>query len=138
MELSDSLRRNVVDLHGRAGAEWLARLPELAGRCAARWSLSLEQHYPDASYSYVARATRRDGAPTALKLSFPDQDAGREAAALRAFDGRGCVALLDDDPSAAAFLLARPEPGHHLAKLCEADDERATSIAAGIVRTLPR
>lgn len=31
MPVPEALRRNVVQLHGSAGAEWLARIPELGG-----------------------------------------------------------------------------------------------------------
>jgi streptomycin 6-kinase len=74
-------------------------------------------------------------ARTFLKIT---PDAEREAAALRAFAGRGCVALLDYDPAASSLLLQRAEPGTQLASLCETDDVRATSIAAGVIRALPR
>ena len=138
MELPEAVRRNILDLHGHAGADRLAQISALLDFCVARWSLSLGAPYSDISYSYVLRVGQADGTPAVLKLSFPSERVDREADALRAFAGRGSVALLAYDASASAMLLERAEPGGQLAQLCESDDERATSIAAGIVRTLGR
>jgi streptomycin 6-kinase len=133
-----AFRRNILELHGTAGADWLERIPELLETCASQWSLSLGPIYSDASYSYVLRVVREDGVPGVLKLSFPGDDVGREASSLQAFGGRGAVALLAYDAVLGALLLSRAEPGDQLARLCEIDDEQATSIAAGVVRGLLR
>lgn len=110
--------------------------PELAERCATQWSLRLEDPYPDSSNSWVIRVVTSDGTPAVLKLSFPGEQVAREAAALRSFAGRGSVRLLAVDEAAGAMLLERADPGRPLAQLCETDDERATSIAAEIVRSI--
>jgi streptomycin 6-kinase len=134
--IPDLLRRNILDVHGPAGAEWLAQIPERVERCLAQWALSVEAPYANPSYSYVVRVARADGTGAVLKLSFPGEQAVREALALRAFRGRGCVALLAEDASIAAMLLERADPGSQLADLCETDDGRATSIAADVIRKL--
>jgi len=115
---------------------WLDRLPQLVNECAAKWALTLGSAYSGAFYSYVRRAARADGTPVVLKLSFPDEQARAEAAALRAFAGRGCVKLLAEDSAAGALLLERAQPGDHLAKLT--DDRQAMSIAASVARRLAR
>ncbi len=138
MASADTFRRNVLQLHGTGGADWLARIPELLQVCAANWSLSLGAPYPDSSYSYVVVVTQPGGDPAVLKLSFPNAQLVREAAALRAFAGRASIALLAYDSSVGAMLLQRAEPGHQLAQLCESEDERATSIAGSIACMLTR
>ncbi len=138
MAAPEEFSRNILELHGRAGADWLARIPGLLDVCVARWSLSLEAPYSESSYSYVVRVARADGTPAVLKLSFPGEHVDREADALHAFDGHGCVALIACEASLGAILLERAEPGNQLAQLCERDDERATSIAAGVIRALGR
>ena len=90
-------RRNILELHGTAGADWLERIPELLETCVSQWSLSLGAIYSGASYSYVVRVVREDGGPGVLKLSFPGDEVAREARSLRAFDGRGAIALLAYD-----------------------------------------
>lgn len=86
----------------------------------------------------VVRVDRADGTPCVLKICASGEDARREAAALRAFGGRGSVTLLDYNPASATLLLTRAEPGTPLADLCYSDDERATAIAASVIRALPR
>lgn len=136
MKVPARLRRNICDLHGQAGWEWLGRLPELLERCIAKWSLSPGRRYSNSSYSYITRVTRPDGTPAVLKLSFPGGHAIHEAAALRSFAGRGAVELFAHEPSVAALLLARAQPGQPLAELCAKDDQHATSVAASITRAL--
>jgi streptomycin 6-kinase len=80
-------------------------------------------------------AVSADGTPAVLKLAGPGDAADREAAALRAFDGRGAVRLLDYDPTAGALLVERAVPGHTLAGV---DEERAMSIGADVARKLAR
>ena len=51
--------------------------------------------------------------------------------ALRLYDGRGMVRLLDFDREQGIMLLERLKPG---TPLLEVNDERATSIAAQVMR----
>jgi len=135
----DSLRRVVTDLHGRAGAQWLGRLPETLAACARRWSLELGRAFEPVSYNLVVAATRADGTRAVLKVGFPGRALATEAAALRHFDGRGCARLIESDVGAGALLIERVEPGTSLVGLAnEAEDEEATSAAAGVMRELWR
>jgi streptomycin 6-kinase len=84
----------------------------------------------------VAPATREDGSRAVLKIGFPDAEFLTEAAALRVFDGRGAVRLLEADLDRYCTLLERIEPGVSLLAL--SDDEEATSIAAAVMRRLWR
>jgi streptomycin 6-kinase len=137
--IPESLRRAVTDLHGRAGADWLGRLPETLDACARRWGLELGRPFEGASYNYVARATRADGTRAVLKLGFPGRSLVSEAAALRHFDGRGAARLLEADEAAGALLVECLEPGTPLAGLAnEARDEEATATAAAVMRELWR
>lgn len=107
---------------------------QLIDACVAKWSLSLEGEY----HRRVVRVRLGDGTPAVLKISASDADAASEAAALRAFGGRGAVELLAYEPSVAALLLKRAQPGHTLARLADTDDDRAMEIAAGVIATLAR
>ena len=41
----------IIDVHGQAGVEWLARLPALLADVAARWSLTVLPPFPELSYN---------------------------------------------------------------------------------------
>ncbi len=126
----------MVNLYGEAGAEWLRRLPDLLADCAQRWSLALEPALANLTFNYVAPAVRADGTPVILKVGYPNSELTSEIEALRVYDGRGSVQLLDSDRALGALVLERLEPGTPLSQLD--DDQLATSIAAQVMRTLHR
>src|SRR3989442_1496519 len=123
-----------------ADAAWLRGLPDLLGRLAGRWSLTVEDHFPDLAYNYVAPATRfgpdRCPTPCVLKVSRRVGEAANEIAALRLWDGRGAARLIEADPEIGALLIERVEPGTMLVEVAETDDDAATVIAAGVLRQL--
>lgn len=124
---------------GDPGAQWLRDLPALLEDCARRWSLTLAPPFPNLSFNYVAPAVRADGTEVVLKAGVPNKELRNEAFALRVFDGRGSVRLLDSDPGAGLLLLERLHPGAVLTALAdEAHDDQATRIAASVMRGLWR
>lgn len=124
-------------LHGEAGLAWLDSLPALTEEFGRRWSLSVSPPFPNLSYNWVAPALREGGTPTVLKLSFPgEKEFGTEAAALEVFEGGGICRLLALDLDKGAMLLERLQPGTPLTTV--EDDEKATAIAAAVMRKLWR
>ena len=123
-------------LYGLDGAAWLERLPALLADYERRWSLTILPPFANLSYNYVAPAIRADGSEAVIKLGFPSRELPAEIAALRYYDGRGIVRLLEADPDQGAQLLERLRPGTLLVSLD--DDEQATAIAAQVMRKLWR
>lgn len=139
--LSPTAKRSLLakrrGTHGAAGAVWVESLPDLIGRLAADWSLTLEPHFASLAYNYVAPVRRADSSPAVLKLCPPqDADALTELEALRCFAGRGCIRLLDSDPSLGASLLQRFDPGLPVSSL--QDDAAEVRATASVMRTLWR
>jgi streptomycin 6-kinase len=134
----DDFARAIVAFRGAGGEAWLRELPTTIEACAARWSLEVGPPVLPLFYNYVAHATRSDGARLVLKVCFPDDETPTEREALRLFDGRGAVQLIDADEERSALLLERLEPGTKLSELCETDDEGATSAAVDVMRSLRR
>lgn len=126
------LATKLIGAHGERGAAWVAAFPATLRSICGRWSLRPGERYPYVGYAWVARVTLADGSPAVLKLAPPSDETTCEIDALRIYGGRGAVRLLDADPAVAALLLERLEPGTPLAEL--EDDERATRIAAGVMR----
>jgi streptomycin 6-kinase len=116
---------------GPAEAAWLARLPGLVEACREEWSLELGPPFPDSQVGYVAPATRADGTPAVLKVSFPDRETVREGDALELIAGDAAVLLLAADRERNALLLERLDPGTQLWTV--ADEEEAYGIAAVIL-----
>ncbi|MBF6600261.1 MAG: phosphotransferase [Dehalococcoidia bacterium] len=135
MELDAAFRRRITEVFGERGWNWLDALPRTLAVCAERWRLRLEAPFA-LSYNYVVPGLRDDGSRVVLKLGVPDPEQEREATALRHYDGRGAVRLLDADAALGALLLERVEPGTRLVSL--ADDDAATVAAAHVMRALWR
>ena len=133
-----ALLANVHGLLGDRAGEWLARLPVIIEECTRRWDLVLGEPYESASYNWVAPGTSR-GRPVVLKVGVREQDLWNETRALRIFGGledAACVGILDGGPALGAILLERAVPGTVLSDL--EDDERATAIAADVMRRLAK
>lgn len=117
---------------------WLNALPYRVARLTAKWSITLDTHFPDIRINYVAPATRADGTPCVLKVSRFVDETKYEIAALRLWNGDGAARLLEADPDIGALLIERLEPGTMLSEVAETDDDAATVIASGILRQLWR
>lgn len=135
VDVPDALARTVSRTWPAEAPSWLAGLDALVGELAADWELDVGAPYA-LSFHWVAPARRADGTAAVLKVGIPDGHMDSEAAALRAFDGHGCVALLRSDAQRGALLLERAEPGATIEPLVPVDDERATAVVADLLREL--
>jgi streptomycin 6-kinase len=135
MSLPDSLVRSMRAAFGARGQAFLEGLPDLIGRAQQRWNLNEVRPVDSLSYNFVAFA-RRGRQDVVLKLGVPNRELTSEIAALRHFDGRGAVRLLESDAEAGMLLLERLRPGNTLIAVC--DDAQATDIAADVILALDR
>lgn len=94
-----------------AGAEWIARLPDLVQRAQDRWQVQLTQPFGVGTAAWTAPGTLPDGTPIVVKISYPHDEARYEAAALRLWHGLAAVELLDQHGPDWALLLRRAHPG---------------------------
>jgi streptomycin 6-kinase len=133
--IPSSFKRRIVSVWGEEGREWLDRLPALVSLFAERWELSLESPLPELSYGLVVPVTTADGTDAMLKLGVPNPELVTEIDALRTYRGGPVVDLLRADRDLGALLLRRLIPGTPLSAL--EDDEKATLIAARLIRDLP-
>jgi len=100
-----------LDHHGQQARDWLDHAPDVARSWAQQWGLAVGAPLEGGSVSVVLSVQREDG-PAVLKLAAPWSRWSREeAAALRAWDGRGAVRLLAASDDARALLLERVCPG---------------------------
>lgn len=138
--LPTQFKENVLGVCGRRGRRWLNDLPQIVGEMAEKWSLVVENPFPNLSYNYVAPCiSRADGSSAVLKIGLPEENDSvifGEAKFLKILGGKGAVTLLRFDADYRALLLERLLPGENLKRLCVVDDERATRIAAEILRQI--
>jgi streptomycin 6-kinase len=134
LQLPADFERRIVDVFGDAGRMWIGDLPALLETCTRRWALTIGDPFA-LSYNYVAPVTREDGTEAVLKAGVPRRAFDLEIAALRLYDGRGAVRLIDSDRTEGVMLLERVHPGTMLSEAV-ADDEEATRAGAAVMLRL--
>jgi streptomycin 6-kinase len=135
-QLPDRLVQNVLHYFGQQGSDWLRDFPNVIAEAAERWSLKLDSPFPNLSINFVTPATRADGAEVVLKAGVPNEEIFTEINALKLFDGKGAVRLLEADPGKGIMLLERLLPGTPVLGL--GDDIQAVEVAAGVMKRLKR
>jgi streptomycin 6-kinase len=130
----------ILEAHGREGAKWLGKLPQIIKEIENGWSLKVQKPYQNLSYHYVAPCTCDDGGDAVLKIGFPEEDSVvfYEAKMLKMLNGNGAVKLLRINEGLFALLLEKATPGENLAELCQKDGEKATEIAIELMRKIWR
>ena len=137
MNLPAAFTRNLVEVHGDKGRQWIKDFPGLIAHCRTTWNLTDVGKPFALSYNYVVPVLRADGAPAVLKLGIPgDPEFVSELDALAVFNGDGAVRVLETDAERAAMLLERVIPGTPLRRLLMNDDDQATHIAASVMQKL--
>lgn len=138
--LSEKFRQNISGLYAEKGVQWLENLPFLVADISEKWTLAIENPFPDLSYNYVAPCVCVDGRKAVLKIGFTEKDSivNGEAKFLKLLDGNGAVKLLRFDRTRCALLLERLMPGENLKRICRIDDEHATRIAVEVLQKIRR
>src|SRR5260221_2575 len=120
-------------LAGRMLVSQMDRISIRLARCEQRWSLTVGNPFTRTPYSYVAPAIRADGTAVVVKLGL---NLRCEIEALRFWDGRGSVRMLDADLEKGLLILEHLRPGTPLSRVV--DDRQAISIAVQVMRQLWR
>jgi streptomycin 6-kinase len=135
IEIHEQLHRT-IEQFGDDGRNWLARLPDVIARLEETWRIDVGATFGNASVSYTAPATRRDGGRVVIKVPIPHEEAEHEPDALRLWDGRGAVRLIELDDATGAMLLEACRPGTRLSDAAEPDD--VSAIGGALLRELHR
>lgn len=118
---------------GESGREWVRSLPALVERLIRRWDLVPDDAEPLYGGQSFVVLVHRGEQPSVLKLTWLGDSTADEARALRAWQGRGAVELLDAAPDAGALLLERLD---HTRTLQTLPVREAADVAGGLIRTL--
>ena len=114
------------------GQAWLRALPATTEATCRAWELAIDGAVMHGSNAIVVPVCR-DGVPLALRMAPPDERNASEVAALRFWDGRGTVRLIDADLGTGASLLERLDAGRSLSHLPLSD---AIPIIGRLMRRL--
>ena len=130
MRIPQAFAAGVIHEHGRAGRDWLAELPAKFEHYCGLWGLEPQG---EAWHGYLGLVfpVRRGSELAALKLTWLDEETRDEAAALRVWDGRGSVRLLE--AQSGVLLLERLQAERSLA---DEPLDSAVRVAAGLLSRL--
>jgi streptomycin 6-kinase len=88
------------------GSEWLEAIPRLVRTYCSRWALTVTGDMAHGSNAVVIPVVRGDE-PFVIRLTPPEPAVAEQVEALRFWNGRGTVQLINADPSGGAMLLER-------------------------------
>ncbi|HEX5401731.1 MAG TPA: aminoglycoside phosphotransferase family protein [Pseudonocardiaceae bacterium] len=109
---TDAVTRRLVRRFGPSVTAWAAGLPDLVGRLAERWRLTVGEPFGSGASSVAIRVTTATGGAAVLKLSPDLPFAAEQVAVLRQFAASGRVPdVLADDAELGAVLLSEIRPG---------------------------
>ncbi|WP_020580402.1 aminoglycoside phosphotransferase family protein [Actinopolymorpha alba] len=121
-----------IGRNGGPGRAWVEALPGLAERFCDRWGLEVTGPALHGDVNLVL-PVRRGGEACVLKLCWPEHNIAGEASALRAWNGRGAVRLLEESVDEGGLLLERLDSGRSLRDLPLLT---AAGIAGALIRQL--
>jgi streptomycin 6-kinase len=126
----EEFAERTIAREGAAGRAWIAALPGRVAALVAQWGLTVDGPVMHGGISLVV-PVRRGDEPCVLKIAWVDIET--EVIALRAWDGRGAVRLLDVAPVEHALLLERLD---YRRTLNDVDLAEAIGIAGRLLRRL--
>lgn len=124
-----------LDTHLRrhAGAAWADGLARLTAAQLRVWGLRVRGPALHGMVALVVPVWLPGGGRAVLKMQPVDAETAGEPVALRAWDGRGAVRLLDEDPGTGALLLEALDPGRNLERV---DLDTALERVGGLLALL--
>lgn len=133
VHLNEGFISRTIDLHGDAGRDWLAGLPQLLSSLEDLWGIEAGEAFPNLTYNYVTPAIQLDGTEAILKVGVPAPHFEQEAECLQRFAGNGAPFLLKFDPHSGAMLLERIRPGTDVQDL---EEEVAIEACISVMKQL--
>ncbi len=127
------LEETIIKLYSEIGKEWLRNLQNLLSSLEKCWHFKIIEAFPHLTYNYVVKVSLANGNAAVLKCGVPNPEINTEIAALKHFNGKACVNLLEADESLGAMLLEQVLPG---IPIIELDDHEATEIFAHLIKKL--
>lgn len=128
LPLPKELIKNIGDIYGKVGKDWIDNLPCLLSYYAKKWKLTIKDCFNNANFNVVAEAIWDNGHSVILKCGVPSKEFMNEVAALQHFNGIGSVKLLNSEAHSCIMLLDKITPGISLE---DSLDETQSVITSG-------
>lgn len=131
-----TLEKNVINVWGDTGREWLKNLPNIIAELSAHWKLSDLKPVENMSYNYVALAKQHHNTPVVLKFSCDKALIENECRTLKHFNGTRSIQVIDRIINHNALLLEQAIPGCLLKANHPKDVANSIEIYAAVVKAL--
>ena len=132
----NTLKRNIINIFGEQGKDWLANLPRIVDELAAYWELSDIAPVDNMTFNYVAKATMSANQPVILKISCDEKSIANEFQALKYFNGSGSIQLIAHHETYHALLLQQAVPGITLKSLYSSQPDYVMDCYVGTMKKL--
>lgn len=109
-----AFKKNIISVYGRKGKDWLLDLDRKVQILQKHWQLSQISPVENMTYNYVAKAVNPHNIPVVLKIVCDEKCFLDEINALKHFNGKGSIDLIDFYPEYQALLLQQAIPGTSL------------------------
>ncbi len=138
--LPEKFIRNVLDVCGDRGKQWLSELPQIIKEIAEKWQIKTKKPFENLSYNFVAACVFESSDEAVLKIALPlnNLEIFNEANYLQIQNGKGAARVLNFDESRRAMLLEKLNPGKPLKMLFSGNESRTVEIAVGLIKKLLR
>lgn len=123
-----NFKKNIINLFGERGKQWLNQLPKIIAILAQKWQLTDIAPVDNMSWNYVAKASSKSHMSVCIKISMDETLIADEIKALSYFNGHGMVKLIEHDPQYHALLLHQAIPGTSLNTLYLSDKNETIAI----------
>jgi len=136
MLYTKTLEKNVSNVWGEKGREWLSYLPDTIQKLSNDWSLTKIQPVNNMTFNFVALARQADHTPVVLKISCDKQLISDEYNTLQFFNDQVAVKVLNQNEKLNALLLEQAIPGISLKEHGTIALEDRIQIYADVAKTL--
>lgn len=126
---------NIITAFKDAGQKWLTDLPQTLQNAIEYWNLKNFEEVNNLSFNYVG-TVQYNYKSVILKICCDKKDFEQEITALKTYNGKSCVKLIDSNSELQAMLIDRATPGISLEYTYPNEDDKAIEIAANIMREL--
>lgn len=123
---------DTITREGEAGRAWLEALPNTVENLCQHWQLTIKGPVIH-GYAGIAMLVQRDKEECVLKVYWRDEDTDSAPVALKIWNGRGAVMVLEHEPQIGALLLEKLDPNRSLEQL---EIGEAVMIAGRLLRRL--
>ena len=129
----NTLRNNMLSIHGALGQQWLDALSQTLGAFAQKYGLTDLQPVANMTFNYVARA-QQGSKSVILKLGMNHQALHKEGVCLACFTEHGGPQLLASE--AGMLLMQQLQPGTTLKSYYPQQEVAATNILCDLIKRL--